>query len=287
MQRLAKMPPVKVDWPPSTREPHMRSILIFAILALFTPARAHIPKLNTILSKVAGNTGGSKGLIIKRTLTLKDDNITANETWYIANADLMKVEVSGTNADDSKWSFEILYKDGKRFTSTIEGGVKSFPQSPEFFEPLLHYRSSRALLSKLISMQIVPPNAANAVNQDHFVSLDRLKGSVVYVFGASESKSAQPPPQLWLEQDSFVIKKIRMGSQVEAEFDSYKDYEDGKIKQAENQKIFWNNITLTLQNTSLQLTSPGKLSSQFKMQKVDAAKLPDNEKLKEFYSRFR
>lgn len=265
----------------------MKSILIFTALAFCSPTWAHIPKLNTILSKVAGTTGGAKGLIIKRTLNLKDDNLTAEETWYIANADLMKVDVSGNNSDGSKWSFEILYKDGKRFTSTIEGGVKSFPQSAEFFEPLLHYRSSRALLSKLISLQIVPPTAATAVNQDHFVSLDRLKGSVIYVFGASESKSAQPPPQMWVEQDSFVIKKVRMGSQVEAEFDAYKDYEEGKIKQADTQKIFWNNITLTLQNTSLQLVAPEKLSAQFKIQKGDVAKLPDNEKLKEFYSRFR
>jgi hypothetical protein len=262
---------------------------------LGSSAWAHIPKMNTILTKVAANSGGTNGLIIKRTVTLKEDNVTAEELWHIANADLMKVDVSGTNSDGSKYSFDILYKDGKRVTSTTSGGLKSFQLSGEFYEPLLHYRSMRALLSKLISMQLVPTWAGSPA-QENFITLDRLKGSLVYVLGAGEAKNTQAPPQLWIEQDSFVIRKVRLGSQIEVEFDNIKNYgkedEKGrpaqpKIYQPDLQTIYWKNTTVLVQNTSVQLVPVAKITPLFKMEKAGVAQLPENVNLKEFYSRFR
>lgn len=273
----------------------LSGLLILLSLVWSPVASAHIPKMQTILSKVAANNGGPNGLIIKRTVTLKEDNSTASEVWTIANADLMKVDASGSNPDGSKWSFEILYKDGKRATSTTEGGLKSFPFSPEFYEPLLHYRSMRALLSKLVSMQMVPTWAGNSA-QESFITLDRLKGSLVYVMGAGEAKNTQAPPQIWVEQDSFVIRKVRLGSQIEVEFDNVKNYgkedEKGKplqlkIYQPDMQTLYWKNNTVTIQNNSLELVSTAKIAPLFKIDKAAQARLPENVNLKEFYSRFR
>lgn len=264
----------------------MKLFLFISAILLSTPTWAHIPKLNTILTKVAANNGGTNALIIKRTVTLKDENVTSEETWYVANADLMKVNVTGSNSDGSKWAFEILYKDGKRFTSTVDGGLKAYPTSSEFYEPLLHYRSNKALQSKLVSLQIIP-TWAGTNSQENFISLDRLKGGLVYLLGASETKNTQAPPQLWIEQDSFVLRKLRSGSQVDVDFDNIKDYSEGKIKQPDLQTVFWKNTTVTIQNTSLQVVPQAKVANQFKMEKGDAAKLPENVNLKEFYSRLR
>ncbi len=260
---------------------------VLLIFCLGFSANAYVPKLSTVLGKMVSTTGGKKGFILKRTITLKDDNVIANETWYISHADLMKLDVDGTNADGTSWKFEILYKSGKRMTTSVEGKTQSFPLSPEFFEPLLHYRSSRALQSRLFAMQIIPSTNAADSSSANFMNLDRYKGAVAYVLGASDSKNTLQPPRLWVEQDSFLIRKLRMGSQIEVEFDAFKDFEEGKVKQAELQTLFWKSSTVIMQNTSTQFVEQKKLEASMKIQKESKALLPQNANLKEFYSRFR
>lgn len=269
---------------------------LISILVLLTTvsALAYTPKLITILNKMAVNNGTTQGLIIKRKLELKDENISWQEVWTVAHADLMKVEVSGTNPDQSTWDVEILYKDGKRTTTTLEGTPKSYPLSSEFFEPLLHFRSSRALASKLITMQVLPTWASaqlserdsTSAKQQDFITLDRLKGAIVYAMGANNSKNTQQPPRLWVEQDSFLVRKLRMGSQIEIEFENYKNYDSDKIKQPSLQTVFWKNATILIENTSVDVVPSGKMASAFKIQKL-TPRLPANENIKEFYSRFR
>ncbi len=263
----------------------MIQLTIFTLCLIFS-ANAFVPKLSTVLGKMVSTTGGTKGFILKRTVTLKDENVVANETWYIGHADLMKVDVEGVNADGTAWKFEIMYKGGKRMTSSVEGQTQSFPLSPEFFEPLLHYRSSRALQSRLQAMQLIPSNSSDGATAG-YMNLDRYKGAVAYVLGAQDSKNTLQPPRLWVEQDSFLIRKLRMGSQIEVEFDAFKDFEEGKVKQAELQTLFWKSSTVTIQNTSTQYVDQKKLEASLKMQKESKALLPQNANLKEFYSRFR
>ena len=88
----------------------MTTFLISFLLLFPTASNAYIPKLATIMSHIAGNNGATNGLIIQRSVFFKDDNLACNETWYIANADAIKVVVSGKNLNQSDWSFEILYK---------------------------------------------------------------------------------------------------------------------------------------------------------------------------------
>lgn len=271
-----------------------RALFIFTLLSTLA-AYAYTPKLITILTKISTNNGTNQGLIIKRNLQLKDEGIMWQEVWTIAHADLMKLEVKGTNPDKSTWDAEIVYKDGKRTTATVDGTPKSFPLSSEFFEPLLHFRSSRALASKLMTLQVLPTWASSQLSeresssakQQDFIVLDRLKGAIVYAMGANNSKNTQLPPRLWVEQDSFEIKKFRMGSQIEVEFENYKKYDSDKIKQPAVQTIFWKNATVVIENTSVEIVPAGKIANAFKLQKGTAAQLPTNENIKEFYSRFR
>jgi hypothetical protein len=264
----------------------MIQTLVF-IFGLGLSANAYVPKLSTVLGKIVSTTGGTKGFILKRTVTLKDDSAVAHETWHIGHADLMKLDVEGINTDGTAFKFEILYKGGKRMTTSVEGKIQSFSLSPEFYEPLLHYRSSRALQSRLVAMQLIPNNNTSESGSAGFMNLDRYKGAVAYVLGAQDSKNTLQPPRLWVEQDSFLIRKLRMGSQIEVEFDSFKDFEEGKIKQSELQTIYWKSSTVIVQNTSTQLVELKTLEASLKIQKESNAVLPQNANLKEFYSRFR
>lgn len=263
----------------------MKQIIICFLLLFPLASQAYIPKLSTILGRIASNNGATNGLVIHRSVFFKDDNVACNETWYIANADAMKVVVSGKNADQSDWSFEVLYKNGKRSTLSTNGETKTFPLSPEFFEQIMHYRSARALQSRLENMQILPSNAGSA-NPATYINLDRYRGGVVYKFGAQETKNAQPPPQLFVEQDSFVPKKLRLGSQVEVEFADTTELDEGAIKQPTQQTVLWKNTTVVTKISSVEKTAQNKVMAQLKLDNKKA-KMPENENIKEFYSRFR
>jgi hypothetical protein len=264
--------------------------MTFAAPESSTPGNSTVSlKLSTILGKMANNNGGTRGVIIKRAVTLKEENLSWEETWYISHADAMKVVVEGKTGDEP-WKFEILYKGGKRTTPSTDGKAKSFPISPEFYEPLLHYRSARALTSKLVSMQVLPTWAAqnpDTTNTDSFLNLERFKGIVADVLGSTETKNTQAPPRVWIEQDSFVVRKVRLGSQVEVEFSDVKEFEEGKIKMPEQQSVFWKNATVLLQNKSVEFVDQKKIEPHLKLGKGETAKLPDNVNIKEFYSRFR
>lgn len=271
----------------------MKSLVVF--LLLLNPSWAYIPRLATILDKATDKNGGRQGLIIERNVEIKDESLSCKETWYIAHADLMKVVVSGKD-DGKPWKFEILYKDGKRQTVTVKGNLKTFNLSAEFYEPLLHYRSSRALLNRLVRLQILPTWAPRLLtekeppSQKSFVSLDRFKGTVSYSLGSKNTKNSKLPPHLWLQQDSFNIQKLRLASQVEVEFSDYRDHDPSETKeltQPELQTIQWNQSTVSIRTTSLKITSRNDLNKELKISTKDKAELPSQATFKEFYSRFR
>lgn len=257
-------------------------LLIIALLPFYS--QAYIPKVNTILGRIVSNNGGTTPLIIEKSITFKDENLNFKETWYIENADSMKLHVSGKNEDQTDWAFEVIYKNGKRQSLSTDGEAKTFPISSEFFEQLLHYRSARALQSRLESWQILPRNAQTA--SPSYVTLDRYRGAVIYRFGAQESKNAQPPPLLFVEQDSFTPKRLRLGTQVEVEFTDTSSLDDGAIKQPSQQTILWKNTAVTTKISSLNKTSPQKIQSHLKFE-IKKSSLPSSENVREFYSRFR
>ncbi|MCB9072461.1 MAG: hypothetical protein H6623_02475 [Bdellovibrionaceae bacterium] len=265
----------------------MKTLILFFGFIFF--ADAYIPKLSTVLSHIAGNNGGRNGLVIHRSVFFKEDNLASQETWYIDNADAMKVVVTGKNADQSDWSFEIFYKNGKRQTLSTTGETKTFSLSSEFFEQLLHYKSARALQNRLEAMQILPPHAMTNA-QSPYVTMDRYRGAVAYRLGASDSKNSQPPPFLVVDQDSFVPLKLRLGSQIEIEFSGVTALDDGPtkeaIKQPTEQVILWKNTTVVTKTTSMDKVVDSKISSHLKLENKHVS-MPTNENVKEFYSRFR
>lgn len=263
----------------------MKILILFLFLIVPYLSHAYIPKLNTILTRITSNNGASNSLTLKRTVFFKEDNLRCNETWYINNADSMKVLVSGKNLDQSDWSFEIVYKNGKRQTLSTNGEIKTFPISSEFFEQLMHYRNPGALQNRLQNYQILP-NKSDTQSPTSYVNLDRHRGTVVYRFGAQETKNAQPPPLLLIEQDSFLPKRLRLGSQVEVEFSDTTQLDEGAIKQPSQQTIIWKSTTVIAKIESLEKLAANKISSHLKFENKKST-LPENENIKEFYSRFR
>ena len=146
----------------------------------------------------------------------------------------MKLSVSSLDINNP-WSFVIVYglKDRKTLTSLKK--IKAFKKSREFVEPLFHERDHEKLMTRLVSHQFVPPwatglpplqflNNQTTFTPENFVSLEPFGGSVNYSIGIRKTASGGQGPRLWVEQDSFVIRKIRLGSKVEFVNNSFRNF---------------------------------------------------------------
>ncbi|NJL25469.1 MAG: hypothetical protein HC902_10040 [Calothrix sp. SM1_5_4] len=98
-------------------------------------------------------------------------------------------------------------------------------------------------------------------------------------------------PTVWIEQDQFVLRKVRNASQAVMRADDYAKFEE-TFWYPRSRTFTFGNHTVTIQ--TLQVKSLGKLSPEDPRLRPrslvaakDALKLPEPDGLREFYSRFR
>ena len=202
---------------------------------------------------------GKKQYKILRKVLLQSGNkqVEVREKWLIANGNKMKLEVSSLDIN-APWKFVIVYGTRNRKTLTNRQKIKSFKKSREFLEPLFHERNHEKMMRRLISHNFMPSwvtglppprfsNNQTLITPEPFIFLEPLEGSVNYSIGASQTTSGGLGPRLWVEQDSFVIRKIRLGSKAELINGPFQNFNDG-LKLPEKQNVSWNkgvaNITL-------------------------------------------
>lgn len=275
----------------------MKLMKIFTLCFLLTiPASAYVPRANTIIEKMVLNNGSGEYKIAREvTLTSAQKEFKIRELWTIAYGDKMRLEVSSLDSLNP-WSFVILFSESKRSTLSSLKSPKTFNKSREFIEPLHHDRSSRSLTHRLIRLGFVPdwlPNAPAPTVQDNktvmtpepFVRLEPVGGSVSYAIGTTSSGlGGQNQPQLWIEQDSFLISKMRLGSKAEFTNSDYQSFPGG-LKLPGEQIIVWDNSTAKIKLLSVERT---KTSPQnWSLNGVRSELLPSDPLIKEFYSRFR
>lgn len=272
--------------------------ILFALL-IFTSGslcHAYIPRTKTIVSKMSDNNGHREYSITREvTLESKEKQIRAKETWLVAYGDKMKVKVESLDANNP-WNFVILYSAKDRKTLTRNKAVKSFKKSPDFFEPLFHDRSSNSLLRRLIAFKFVPRWVASTsapvyeegetkITPEPFITLAPMEGSVNYAIGAkSNSQGAVNQTQLWVEQDSFLIRKARLPSQAEF-VDSHFQSFPGGLKLPGQQQIHWDDKVAKIKLINASRTRSHKKDWQLKGE--DSGTIPTDPLIKEFYSRFR
>jgi hypothetical protein len=276
----------------------MRFVFIIACLSLMVPqwASAYIPRTKTIEEKMSRNNGRKHYKIVREvTLESRDKQIRAREVWSVAHGDRMKLEVTSLDSNNP-WSFAILYSAKDRKTLSRKKAVKSFKKSPDFFEPLFHDRSSRSLLRRLIGHKFIPgwleqsaeptyEEGKTVITPEPFVSLAAMEGSVNYALGAaSNSEGGNAQTQLWVEQDSFLIKKGRLRSQAEFVNTDFQSYPGGLTLPSE-QQITWGDRVAKIKVLQAESTRIGKNS--WTLDSSSAEELPSDPLVKEFYSRFR
>lgn len=270
--------------------------ILFVVLFIATPSQAYVPRAKTIIKKMSRNNGKDTYKLVREvTLQSPSNLVKAKETWTVANGDKMKVHVESLNPENP-WTFEISYDKGKRQTLSTGNKVKTFPKSPEFFEPLFHDRSSRSLTNRMVSYRFIPDwiqdtpdpdydNGKTQMTEEPFVRLAPIEGSVSYALGANKNASGDNNrTTLWIEQDSFLIKKGRLRSKAEFVNSVFQTYTGG-LKLPTEQTISWGDSSAQIKILAVDALSSKEASLDLNAKQ--SGNIPSDPLIKEFYSRFR
>ncbi len=303
-RRMATLPVMSISRLPVT----LPATLLVALLVTFTSvfANAYIPRSQTIFSRTARN-GGKGAYVIEQEVHFRSlaEPVTVREHWVIENGENMRLTAYSPKGAKENARVDALYHDGKKTSADGGGTLQITPNSPEFIENFEHYRSGRSLLEALVRSHVVPaaimrersrPTTANIASYhpqaEPYVRLGRENGTVSWIFG--EPTPIEAPhlnAEAWIQQDGFVLEKIRFPSQSEISADRFAT-SAGNLRLPRERTITWNNNIVSIRVISVKsmpATSVGKAVSPGSITTADARAyhLPEIPAVKEFYARFR
>lgn len=238
--------------------------MIVACLSFYSRAHAYIPRSKTILERTAKKHGTGMFLISQDVTLQRDrDKVTVREQWVVDSSGALELEMQGAGAQ-----FTGIYKDDQKYT--LDGDSETaLPIPSDFFEDYFHIRAGKALTQELIQDGILPASAVRpeprwknlkevSYPEEPFVRLARTGGTLTYGIGTpTPAHASRLLPGIWIEQDKFLIRRIRFPSQVEVVCDDYGE--------------FPNNLTLPRFRT----VTWGDNSAQIRITKVTPLKTPN------------
>lgn len=255
-----------------------------------------------ILGRLAKNDG--KGLYaIEQEIQFRTETepIVLRERWIIENGESMRVTVSEVKGSQEKWQHDIAYMDGKKYYRDEKGGLKSERYPSDFIEPFWHYRSAKSFIDAMIKHKMVPSGfgAEKRIGRlenlkyqpESHVNLARTNGVVSWFLGEPTPASAPKLSSgLWIEQDAFLLRRLRFVSQAEVTADRFLASAGG-IKFPRDRVVTWDTNSVTIRTLSVK-SVPDSTARQLDPNLVGGnekvpAKLPELSQVKEFYTRFR
>lgn len=282
----------------------MKFLLSIFLIFNASMSFAFIPEYSTIASRAA-DQHGKGAYLIEQDVTLKREGepLTVRETWIVNGEGQMRVTLEGKGALKGLVQGTIVYDSNQKFfIDSNSQRLMSQRFSEDWLEPLFHFRSGKYLRQRLVNLKITPADSLKdrpPMNSEGdlkyepppYLRLSRVGGSVAWAIGVPPTTSATNPPTLWMEQDEFVIRKVRLANQTQLKADDYGKFEDGLLFPRQRSYAF-NKANVDVKTISIK--SLGRLKpddSRFKNNSLvpakDAIKLPEADALKEFYSRFR
>jgi hypothetical protein len=242
-------------------------------------AYGYIPNLDFILNKTTSTTG-RQILAIEQDVTFKIDTEEAviQENWLIEGDKNLKLTARGQGLFKENLNLHYLYN-AKNKTSVVAKNKITTPLTTDFFQKLLFIRSADAFKNHMKELSIT--------NQ---VRLSRADGRTAFALG--DPSGAKLTPQIWIDQDEFVIRKIRLPSETEIELSDISAISND-LYIAKTQVISWNNLQIKIKVKSVS-TKTGATLSNFYPQNLDTPseisftnKSVLTEAIDQFYKRFR
>lgn len=264
---------------------------------------AYIPDYSMIMSRVAeGHGRGAYEIDQEVTFALENDVVRVKETWVIRSEYEMSVTLVGLGPLQGLIEGRIVYdRDNKYFLDSSR--VRKSPLTADWWQPFFHFRYSKNIKPKIVALKMAPsssleerrtnPAKPQPLAQD-FIRLSRAGGAVNYAIGTPSPVDGPGSPSLWIEQDNFFVRKIRLPSQAVVSTGEYSRYPKQQ-NLPKTMSVVWDDkqaqilITevsaLGTQDARNQLIAPGSLSKKEVNNKP--LKLPDLASIREFYQRFR
>lgn len=213
----------------------IKILTLFVVILSCTPGFSYIPSAKTVLDRVV-KRHGSGAYQVEQDVTfssnlINSENTILRERWIIKDSTTMYLIVMGTREMKGKIFFERLYKNGRVYYYSSSGKWVSKKRSSNFIESFFHFRSAEKMARVLKKQEILPASfylkpqepetleEAGYVYED-FSRLSRYGGVVNYNYGRpSTGKSIFSG--IWIEQDQFVLRKLRLKSGLEMTADNY------------------------------------------------------------------
>jgi hypothetical protein len=279
---------------------------LFCLLTLMGCAslsQAYMLPTKIILQKTAENSGfGVYSMEQEVQFQNGAEILSLRENWLIENDRTMRVTVTGTKDLQSQIRMQFLYAGGQRYE--FNGSSRSGKKMPEdFFERFLNFRSADSFANALVNLRLIPASAMSKKipkngnefknEAEPFVRYSRVGGVVAYAFGEPTAPGKETAdPGVWIEQDQFVVRKVRLSSQAEMTADNYTQFAKG-LNYPRQRTIRWGTHSANIRLISAS-AKPGNSSALFQANSLDITprteglnNIPAKDAILEFYSRFR
>jgi len=270
---------------------------------------AYIPDYHMIMSKTADRHGRGVYLIEQDVVFRGDpDPLVVRETWYISGESAMRVNIEGRGGLKGLIQGAVIFEANQKTWRDEAGALKSSKLNEDWTEPFFHFRYSKNFKPKLVALKIAPseslrernPIVSGAERLDYtypkqdFLRLSRTGGTVNYAIGTpTPPDDTNAQPGLWIEQDQFVIRKIRLPTQSLIEAGDYARHSEGLwLPRSRTYHFGANSVQVFVSSVKWlgrSLSSDLLRTSSLDPQKNGAVlvKWPEHAVVKEFYQRFR
>lgn len=283
----------------------MELVRFLLLLMVALPAYGYVPDINMILDRTVKNQGNSLYAIdLELSIDSKTQTYLAHEHWLIDDADTLRVKVTGEKDLKDKLKLVRIYNKNMRYFMEENGAIKSNRIPDSFFEPIFHIRTVKRLQRTLLDEKILPPSFLKAAKpitdlkepnyvRPPYIRLARAGGVPTYFLGNVAANETNPA--IWIEQDQFVIRKLRLHDQTEVLADEYQRYANNlAFPQVRTIKWPGGSAKIRVLNVKTFPATP-KIKELFttksfieeRQKNENLNTLPDDPVLKEFYSRYR
>lgn len=236
--------------------------------------------LNFVVQKTISTTGRAP-LTIEQEVTFKvgKEILKTNESWLIEGDRNLKVSAFGLDTYKENIQLHSLIN-AKQKTQVIGKNKTTSLVGSDFYQRLLFIRSTESFMQYLRELGI-----------SEKVRLSRADGRVCVALG-QESESENKNPQIWIDQEDFLIRKIRLPSGAEIQLSDYVKVSND-LWLAKTHVIRWAGATATIKVKSYSLKNKITLSQFYPQNFNEPTTLSFNQStslhqiVEDFYLRFR
>lgn len=265
----------------------------------------YIPNLKMILSRTAENHGhGIYRVEQEVSFQQGEETFLVREIWSVKDSQQMRLEAKGRKKAENL-SYTFIY-DGQNRYSVDSNGIRKSSRPPDnWFEPYLYFRYQKHIRPRMVSEKIIPTEAleeklppidpTKSKNKQDFLRLARVGGVITYgISQAPPQGDSSARPGLWIEQDVFNVRKIRLPSQAVISADEYSIFA-GRFALATKQTVRWEDKVAQIRVISVKsLPNTKEVLRLFEASSLDFGKDPnvankssDIGPVDSFYSQFR